>query len=587
MKFSLKLLFSFIFSLHCFSQSTITELKIELANESDVEKKTSLYIDISWEYLLIINDSSLYYANKGYDYAKSNDYAFGEVIALEMKGIYYESIENTFDKAMECYVEAINIAKRNNIDYLDSLHLTLGTLFQQQGDFNKAGDYYQLALESARKNNHLDVVKIALINLGLIQGKQGKFELALQNLEESLKYPAQDENSNDATYANIARIKMQQGLNEEATTYLYKSVDAKNAKNDIRYSNSYAKIVENKIILNDKTGLDTLIPILENFYTASETLNDKLPLSIILSQVYEFNNDFKKALVFKKENLILLDSINTLNRDDLVYDFETKYETQRTKDALIQKEKEQQLLIVLSVIGLIVASSLGILFYNNRKKKLQLAKQKKLLEATIDEKNVLLKETHHRVKNSFQIVSSLLYLQSESVEDKEAKVAIKEAENRVRSMVLVHQRLYNKDELVGINTKDYFNDLVRDIFESHQFKTEPINYEMNVESLVLDIETITPLGLILNELIVNTLKHAFDEVTPKSKIDIEFAKVNDNLELKVIDNGKGFEGEIKSTSFGISLMKALSKKLKATLNYTSELSKGTEAKLIMKKYNLL
>ncbi|MBR9844779.1 MAG: sensor histidine kinase [Algicola sp.] len=154
-------------------------------------------------------------------------------------------------------------------------------------------------------------------------------------------------------------------------------------------------------------------------------------------------------------------------------------------------------------------------------------------------------------------------------------------------MVLIHQRLYNKDELIGINTKDYFNDLVGDIFESHQFKSDPVSFQLEVEPLVLDIETITPVGLILNELIINTLKHAFDELTTKSKIHISFNKQQDHLVLKVIDNGKGFEGEVKSSSFGITLMKALSKKLNATLNYKSKINHGTEAILIIKKYNLL
>ena len=222
-----------------------------------------------------------------------------------------------------------------------------------------------------------------------------------------------------------------------------------------------------------------------------------------------------------------------------------QYEFNKTKELnaleLEAKEKQSKLYSYVAALGLLLALVLGFFFYRNRKQSLKLAKQKALLEATVDEKNVLLKETHHRVKNSFQIVSSLLYLQSQNVEDKEAKIAIKEAENRVRSMVLIHQRLYNKDELIGINTKDYFNDLVGDIFESHQFKSDPVSFQLEVEPLVLDIETITPVGLILNELIINTLKHAFDEVTTKSKIHISFNKQQDHLVLKVIDNGKGFE----------------------------------------------
>ena len=210
-----------------------------------------------------------------------------------------------------------------------------------------------------------------------------------------------------------------------------------------------------------------------------------------------------------------------------------------------------------------------------------------LLENTLDEKNVLLKEVHHRVKNSFQIVSSLLYLQSENVEDKEAKIAIKEAENRVKSMVLIHQKLYNKDELVGINSKEYIGDLIKDILESHDVKNNPINYNLNIEPLVLDIETITPLGLIINELIINTMKHAFDGIEHDNVINVNFSKENNKLILKVSDNGKGFDGEIKQTSFGITLMKALSKQLKAKLNYISKPTEGTQAILSISKFNIL
>lgn len=102
--------------------------------------------------------------------------------------------------------------------------------------------------------------------------------------------------------------------------------------------------------------------------------------------------------------------------------------TSALKNAEINaREKESFLYSILAFIGFLFAAFLGFFFYKNRKKNLVLAKQKKLLEATVDEKNVLLKETHHRVKNSFQIVSSLLYLQSENMVDKEAQIALREA----------------------------------------------------------------------------------------------------------------------------------------------------------------
>ena len=218
---------------------------------------------------------------------------------------------------------------------------------------------------------------------------------------------------------------------------------------------------------------------------------------------------------------------------------------------------------------------------------MQLSKQKKLLEATVDEKNALLKETHHRVKNSFQIVSSLLYLQSENIVDKEAKLAMKEAQNRVRSMVLIHQKLYSKEQLVGISTEEYFTDLTKDIFESHQFEENTIKYSLDVEPLVLDIETITPLGLILNELITNVLKHAFNPVSEKSEMQIRFKKKGEILQLQVEDNGVGMPLEIKESSFGIQLIKALAKKLKAKVVFSKGSLNGSLATIDIYRFNEL
>ena len=313
-----------------------------------------------------------------------------------------------------------------------------------------------------------------------------------------------------------------------------------------------------------------------------------------LINAYDKNKLYKLGLELSKEYQKTKDSIFSAEKDKNLSDALQKYETEK-KDAQLQllkvesekKEQQNRLFLVLTIAGLCIAGLLGFFGYKNKQKNKTLAKQKKLLEATLDEKNTLLKEVHHRVKNSFQIVSSLLYLQSENIEDQEAKVAIKEAENRVRSMVLIHQKLYSKDELVGINTKDYFQDLTKDIFESHQFQDNPISYDLNVEPIVLDLETITPMGLILNELIVNALKHAFEIVKDNSLLKISLSKKDNQLLLKVKDNGKGFHGDVKQTSFGIKLMNALSKKLKATIDYNSQPNDGTEVIMSIKKFNVL
>lgn len=314
----------------------------------------------------------------------------------------------------------------------------------------------------------------------------------------------------------------------------------------------------------------------------------------LLQKAYIQKNDYKEAYTMLGVQKQIEDSLRSKEQLDNVADYEVKYETQKKEAQLavlqLEKEKEKQrknLFIIIASLGFLVIALIAYFLYKNKQKNKKLNSQNKLLERTIDEKNILLKEVHHRVKNSFQIVSSLLYLQSENVSDEKAKTAIKEAENRVRSMVLVHQKLYNKDELVGIDSKEYISDLVKDIFDSHSVNKKPILYNLNIEPIVLDIETITPLGLILNELIINILKHAFDDIDKDNTINVDFSKINNELVLKVVDNGKGFKDNFKQTSFGITLMQALSKQLKATLDYDSKPEEGTQAILSISKFNIL
>ena len=154
-------------------------------------------------------------------------------------------------------------------------------------------------------------------------------------------------------------------------------------------------------------------------------------------------------------------------------------------------------------------------------------------------------------------------------------------------MVLIHQKLYSKEQLIGIDTEEYLTDLVKDILESHQDASQQIHSEIHIDPLVLDIETITPLGLIVNELVTNVLKHAFTTSENNMQLDLKLQKKETILVLEVQDNGKGMPSEIKESSFGIQLIKSLAKKLKGQLTYSKNRPQGTIARLEIHRYNEL
>jgi PAS domain S-box-containing protein len=204
------------------------------------------------------------------------------------------------------------------------------------------------------------------------------------------------------------------------------------------------------------------------------------------------------------------------------------------------------------------------------------------LLASIQEKDVLLQEIHHRVKNNMQIISSLLNLQIKHIQDENAVEILKESQNRVRSMAMIHEKLYQSDDLSKINLTDYIESLVTSLFYSYSVmdKIKPI---IDVKNVELNIETAVPCGLIINELVSNSLKHAF----PNSKdgeINISLKPSDDGYELTVKDNGISFPSDIdfrNTDSLGLQLVNNLVNQIEGTIEI--DRSHGTEFKIIFKE----
>ncbi|HEX3014719.1 MAG TPA: histidine kinase dimerization/phosphoacceptor domain -containing protein, partial [Methanobacterium sp.] len=189
-------------------------------------------------------------------------------------------------------------------------------------------------------------------------------------------------------------------------------------------------------------------------------------------------------------------------------------------------------------------------------------KRKKLeneLKKSLDEKDLMMKEIHHRVKNNFMIIQSLLQLQSRHIQDKNALEIFRESQNRVKSMAFVHQRLYQHDNLKKVNFGDYPETLAWDIFRSYAINPTQIKLDIDAEEVMLDIDTAIPLGLILNELISNSLKHAFPN--KNGRLMVKSCLKDNKYKLVVSDNGisipEGLEYE-KLDSLGLKLIYGLS-----------------------------
>ena len=316
-------------------------------------------------------------------------------------------------------------------------------------------------------------------------------------------------------------------------------------------------------------------------------INCNLKLGVDTDLIYEQLEYYKS----------LRDSLFNTDMANAVQDVQVKYETEK-KQIRIQRLNEQKalmehnlqdakrnnfLLLFLLLLLLISALALTKLYMNRVKSQKLLSEKNRVIEESLSEKKLLLKEIHHRVKNNLQTVSSLLSLQSDFIEDKKVLEALQDGQNRVQSMALIHQNLYQEDDLKNIMAKTYFGELIKRLYRSYNIDTSKIQLTTDIDDITVDVETIIPLGLITNELISNVFKYAF----PKDGQGTLFVALKDSSEklaLTIKDNGKGMDPKVLSedySSFGYQMIRAFCDKLEAQLQIDVE--NGTEVSITIIK----
>ena len=201
------------------------------------------------------------------------------------------------------------------------------------------------------------------------------------------------------------------------------------------------------------------------------------------------------------------------------------------------------------------------------------------LSRSLQEKEVLLKEVHHRVKNNMQVISSLLNIQADSVMEDRFVNLLTESQQRIKSMALIHENLYRSDNLLEINFHDYIEALANGLLRFYRFDNLAIRLELDVVDIYLDIDTAVPCGLIINELVSNSLKHAFTGRTGDGLISVVFNASADgnSYRFSVTDNGNGLPDDLEienASSMGLEIVRILTEQLDGTWSCRS--SGGTE-----------
>ena len=489
---------------------------------------------------------------------------------------------------------------------LPFLNTQLGYVYERRGQLGRAADYAVEALRLGEDLHDKKAIALAYSDLSNIFWKQAKYDKGLKYGIKSIVIFEEREIIDldyDFTLYVVANNYLKLNRHEEALKYYEHSLAIGerygfyNNLSDVyislvdlyaylgQYSKAesaginavkYATLLDNDFMLmRSWLSIGKLQNLQGNYKYAIESLKTSLDVAttefgdeFYLSQVYEAlgkafagDHDYMEAYKAFSKYDGLKQEIFTAESDQRIALLQTEFEVAQKEDTIllqqgtIRKQKSNQMLtstITGLLLFLLIVGFVAIRI--NRRKN-------KLLQQQNQEKEFLIKEIHHRVKNNLEVVSSLLTLQSTHIEDKKIKENMCQIQNRIQSMSMIHQNLYQGKNLGSIEMKNYFKILGDYVLQSYS-AGQKIVMVYDMEEIELNVDIATPIGLIVNELITNSLKYAFPN-NLIGVITISLVQKSTYLELTVTDNGIGIKkgNQTHGTGFGTQLITLLTKQL--------------------------
>lgn len=537
-------------------------------------------------------DKSTVLAKELYDIKDSLDDASQKVV-LDVLDDNYANLQ-LFDKQIEIRKQKRELGITNNVAFYD-IYSNLGLYRKARNQYIMEvkptiadNDSYGLAKYHSKVGNYLrldDSAPTALSELKKANSYLGVYmnDISTQKSEsdifESQLLQAEIE-------GNIAKCHVMLGEFEEAIPLLETSIETlKKSPNN----NDHSEVVENTLFLAEanlqlerfreaKKHLDTEfdnITVLQTIKRNSllAAFYDKVENYKNASIYYKRNERIKDSLAKKQSALIKQQLVTIVANEDLensqrLID-EQKRINELARSEMKAKDERINLVFISLIFTLLGFAGLVYAYLKSIKNQRLIAEQKHIIENSLVEKDSLLKEIHHRVKNNLQMVSSLLSLQTKNTRSKAAIEALEEGKSRVKAMALIHQKLYQNDDLSVIEMQGYIESLINSVQSVYKKGGHNISITIDAEGTELDIDRAIPFGLILNELVSNSFKYAFPENDENGKIYIHLRKNGDQGYFEYTDNGVGLpedSDERAHSSMGIRLINRLVNQLQSKLN---------------------
>ncbi len=533
--------------------------------------------------------------------------------------------KSAFNESLSAYEHALKISKKQaNLLIFIEIQIGIGKVYIKQGNLSGALTQFVNTLELSEKANIPKFKAESWNQIGIIHWKEGKNKDALNSYSKSLELMIAINDSlgiaelynnigiihkleKDYTTAyslyiksltirtklnnkkgigqslfNMGSLKSEFGLYKEALEYYKKSFLIKNELHD-----EYGKLSCYLNMGNTHMILDHLDEAINELQTG---LNLAYNIGAIdfqksfcreMAFVYEKQHDFEQAYNYHVKYMAIKDTLINISNNTKLAELQTKYnisEKQRNIESLTLEKKlntekynkeiyfRNSLIIIIFLVLIIIA------FVLNRDRLLkktneQLAVQKTIIEQREKEKELLVREMHHRVKNNLQLTSSLLNLQARKLTDNEAIQSLKQARDRIHAISLIHQKLYSKNDISQINLNEFLPELSSAVLLSNNNQKTSISIQYKIDDIFISLDMAISIGLVVNEAIINSVKHAFIDRND-GLIVIEAQKEPLFINLYIRDNGigtKNIENTKDFGGFGFQLLRSFTTKLAAKM----------------------
>jgi len=472
--------------------------------------------------------------------------------------------------------EALLICKKHKLNgFLSSVYQSIGDVNLSIKEYVLAEKDYKLALDFAERLQNSNKIIQSLNKLGRLSQEQNNLNSATQYFKKALKIASEKKTPalKAEVLSSFANNELKQKNYTKALEYAIESIhifEEYNIKENLGGAYLIAAHVYNK--LDSEVLSKTYYQKCYNIARFNDNSNMLNTVTKNLAVAFEENGNKKMALKYYKEfitynaqkrddddvkeiikmelnenyrNKVILDSLSKINEISLLRAEHSKNEA----DSLYKAYFAYAGVAILSIVLIFLVYFLE----QKRKSTIILGKKNLVIAQGLKDKEILLKEVHHRVKNNMQVVSSLLKLKSINTPDKLAKMALIDSQKQIDSMLLVHQKIYQNEDYQRVCIVDYCRDIVALLL--NPIETQKDVFKVNGEELFIHIEQAQTLGFIIHELITNSIKHAWNKKQQK-QIKLTFVKLNNEVQFEYSDNGKGMP-----IGFNLEKIKSLGTKL--------------------------